>query len=120
VIAGGFWTAAAFVGGETRFERLQWFGWSLLAPAAGVLLMGLLVTLSSLTPWMRWGIENVQLLPLGFNESFISALIDAGRHVLTRVGVGFLATGGIGVGISLGLLAWSWSIPHEERKSVTV
>jgi len=119
VIAGGFWTAAAFVGGETRFERLQWFGWSLLAPAAGVLLMGLLVTLVSFTPWMRWGIESAELQPLGFNASFISALIDAARHVVTRVCVGFLATGGIGAGISLGLLAWSWSIPREERKSAT-
>jgi hypothetical protein len=116
VIAGGFWTAAAFVGGETRFERLQWFGWSLLAPAAGVLLMGLLVTLGSFTPLMRGAIESTQLQPLGFSASFISALIDAARHVLTRVGVGFLATGGIGAGISLGLLAWSWSIPREERK----
>ena len=45
-----------------------------------------------------------------------SALIDAARHVAARAGIGFLATGGIGAGLSLGLLAWSWSIPHDERK----
>jgi hypothetical protein len=119
LIAGGFWTAAAFVGGETKFERLQWFGWSLLAPAAGVLLLGLLVMVSTLAPWISWGIENAELQPLGFNAPFISALIDAARRVVARVGVGFLATGGIGAGISLGLLAWSWSIPRDERKRAT-
>jgi hypothetical protein len=119
LIAAGFWTAAAFVGGETRFERLQWMGWSLLAPASGVLLMGLLVILSFFSPWVQWGIENAQLQIHGFSQSFISALIEAARHVVSRVGIGFLATGGIGAGISLGLLAWSWSIPHEQRKGVS-
>jgi hypothetical protein len=116
LISGGFLTAAAFVGGETRFERLQWFGWPLLASAAGVLLVGLLVTLVSFAPWIRGGIESAQLQTQGFSASFISALIDAVRHVVTRAAVGFLAVGGIGAGVSLGLLAWSWSIPRTERK----
>jgi hypothetical protein len=119
LFAAGFWMAAAFIGGETRYERLQWLGWSLLAPAAGVLLLGLLITLSSFAPWMRWGIGISRLQPLGFDASFISALIDAARRVVARVGIGFLATGGIAAGVSLGLLAWSWSIPHDERKGVT-
>jgi hypothetical protein len=120
LIAGGLLTAAAFIGGETRFERLQWFGWPLLAPAAGVLLLGLLVTLVSFAPWMRGGIESAQLQTQGFSASFVSALIDAVRHVVTRAGVGFLAVGGIGAGISLGLLAGSWSIPREQRKKAAV
>jgi hypothetical protein len=119
VIAVGLWIAAAFIGGETRFERLQWLGWSLLAPAAGVLLMGLAVELSSASPWAHWGIENARLQLQGFHASFVSALIDAARHVVARAGIGFLTTGGIGAGLSLGLLAWSWSIPHDERKGVT-
>jgi hypothetical protein len=119
VIAVGLWIAAAFIGGETRFERLQWLGWSLLAPAAGVLLMGLAVVLTSASPGVHWGIENARLQLFGFNASFVSALIDAARHVAARAGIGFLTTGGIGAGLSLGLLAWSWSIPHDERKGVT-
>jgi hypothetical protein len=119
LIAGGFLTAAAFVGGESRFERLQWFGWSLLAPAAVVLVMGLLVILTFFAPWVRWGIENARLQVRGFSPSFIAALIDMVRHIVFRLGIGFLATGGIGAGISLGLLAWSWSIPRDGMKGVT-
>jgi hypothetical protein len=119
LIAGGFWTAAAFIGGETRFERLQWFGWSFLAPAAGVLLMGLLVVLISFSPWVQWGFQSARLEIHGFSPSFVSALIGAARHIASRVGIGFLATGGIAAGIALGLLAWSWSIPRDERKGVT-
>lgn len=113
---GAFLTAAAFLGGETRFERLQWFGWPLLVPAVGVLLMGLFILLSFFSPWVRWGIENARLDIHGFNAAFISALIDAARHILSRIAVGFLAMGGIAAGVALGLLAWGWSIPHIERK----
>jgi len=116
VIAVGLWIAAAFIGGETRFERLQWLGWPLLAPAAGVLLMGLVILLASSLPGVQWGLGSARLEVHGFNASFVSALIDAARHVAARAGIGFLATGGIGAGLSLGLLAWSWSIPHDERK----
>ena len=119
VIAIGVWIAAAFIGGETRFERLQWMGWSLLAPAAGVLLIGLAVALSSAAPWGRWGMESVRFQVNGFSASFVSAVIDAVRHVVARAGIGFLAAGGIGAGLSLGLLAWSWSVPRDERKGVT-
>jgi hypothetical protein len=115
----GFLTAAAFVGGETKFERLQWYGWPLLVPAAGVLLIGLFVLLSVMSPWVRWEIENARLDILGFNAAFISALVDTARHVVSRIAVGFLATGGIAAGAALGLLAWSWSIPHIERKGAS-
>jgi hypothetical protein len=119
LLGAGFLTAAAFVGGETKFERLQWFGWSLLVPAAGVLLMGLFVLLSVMSPWVRWGIENARLDILGFNAAFISALVETARHVVSRIAVGFLATGGIAAGAALGLLAWSWSIPHIERQGAS-
>jgi hypothetical protein len=118
VIAGGFLAAAAFVGGETRFERLQWSGWSLLAPAAGILLVGLVVILVFISPWVQWSIETARLQTHGFSASFISAIIAAARSVVSRIGIGFLATGGVAAGIALGLLAWSWSIPHSERKGV--
>jgi hypothetical protein len=110
LLAAGFLTAAAFVGGETRFERLQWFGWPLLVPAVGVLLVGLFVLVGFMSPWVQWGIENARLDIRGFNAAFISALVDAARRVVSRIAVGFLAAGGIAAGAALGLLAWSWSI----------
>jgi hypothetical protein len=119
LLAAGFLAAAAFVGGGTKFERLQWFGWPLLVSAAGVLLVGLFVFLAFTAPWVQWGIENARLDTVGFNAAFISALIDAARRAVSRVAAGFLATGGIAAGAALGLLAWSWSIPHNERKGVS-
>jgi hypothetical protein len=117
LFAGGIWTAAAFVGGATRFERLQWLGWSLFAPAAGVCLMGLAVVIGGSVPWMQWGIESARLSTHGFTASFTAALIDTAHRVVARVGIGFLAVGAIAGGGAMGLLAWSWSIPEQERKS---
>ena len=72
-----------------------------------------------MSPWARWEIENARLDILGFNAAFISALVDTARQVVSRIAVGFLATGGIAAGAALGLLAWSWSIPHIERKGAS-
>jgi hypothetical protein len=71
-----------------------------------VLLMGLLVFLAAAAPWVRIH---------GFSPAFIAALADAARHAVSRIGIGFLAVGGIAAGAALGLLAWSWSLPHTER-----
>jgi hypothetical protein len=116
ILAGGVWTGAAFVGGANRFERLQWFGWSLFVPAVAVFLVGLLVDLSMLSRWVRWGIESAALDAQGFGPPFVAALVDVARHAIARVGTGFLATGAIAGGMAMGLLGWSWSIPAEERK----
>jgi hypothetical protein len=118
LVAAGFLTAAAFIGGESRFERLQWLGWSLLAPAAGALLTGLVAVLVSYSPWVPWGIRGVQMEIHGFSVSSVSALVDAAERISSRAGIGLLATGGIAAGIALGLLAWSWSIPRDERRGV--
>ena len=116
ILAGGLWVAAAFIGGANRFERLQWLGWSLLVPAAGVFLIGLFTILPFVFPWVQWGIQSARLELNGFSSSFVAALIDLVRHALSRVGGGFLAAGAIAAGASIGLLAWSWSMPPESRK----
>jgi hypothetical protein len=116
ILAGGLWVAAAFIGGANRFERLQWLGWSLLVPAAGVFLIGLVTILPIVFPWVRWGIESARLDHNGFSASFVAALLDLVRHALARVGGGFLAAGAIATGSAIGLLAWSWSMPLETRK----
>jgi hypothetical protein len=114
VFGAGFLTAAAFLGGETPYERIQWSGWPLIPPAAGMLLLGCLVMAGS--AWIPWGSGRVQLGDYGFSPSFVAALMEAVRHAASRIGVAFLATGGIAAGAALGLLAWSWSIPRGERK----
>jgi hypothetical protein len=119
VLAGGIWTAAAFIGGANTFQRLQWFGWSLFVPAVGVFLIGLFVDLSMFSHWVSWGIESAALDAHGFGPSFVAALVDVARRALSRVGTGFLATGAIAGGIALGLLGRSWSIPAEQREVTT-
>ncbi len=115
VFACGFWLAAAFTGGATRYERLQWLGWSLFVPAVGVFLIGLLTILGLFSSWATWGIGQAHLETEGFAPSFAAALVEAARHALARVDTGFIATGAVAGGVSLGLLAWSWSIPASER-----
>jgi hypothetical protein len=115
LIAGGFWVAAGFIGGANTFERLQWLGWSLLAPALGVLTIGLLINMSLFWGWIRWGIESARLATQGFSEGFAAALLDAVRHCMMRIGTGFIATGAIAGGVAAGLLAGSWAMPKTAR-----
>jgi hypothetical protein len=115
LFACGFWVAAAFVGGANRYERLQWLGWSLLVPAVGVFLVGLVTLTGAFTGWASWGIGQARLETLGFSGSFVDALMETARHALMRVGVGFAATGAVAAGIALALLGWSWSIPTPRR-----
>jgi hypothetical protein len=116
VLAAGFLVAAVFIGGATRYERLQWAGWPLLVPAIGIFLLGLFITLAAFSGWVQWGIGTVRIGSVRYGDSFVAALIDLVRHAMTRVGVGFIATGAVAAGIAMGLLGWSWSIPRENRR----
>jgi hypothetical protein len=110
-LAAAFWVAAAFIGGVTARQRLQWLGWSLLAPAAAVFLVGLFASLTLLSSWMRGGIASARLESLGFDPGFGLAVADAARAVMGRIGTTFLAAGAIAAGVSLALLGASWSLP---------
>lgn len=112
-LGAGSLTAAAFVGGEAARERLQWYGWPLLVPAAGTLVVGLLVIAGISTPWIQSVLAEARLEAFGFSSGFIAAVAEAARRVAARIGVGFLATGGIAAGAALGLLAWSWALPRN-------
>jgi hypothetical protein len=112
-LAAAFWTAAAFLGGAGARQRLQWLGWSLLAPAAAVFLMGLVISLSLLSHWVRMGLAAAHLESLGFGPGFGAAIADAAQLTVQRVGVSFLAAGAIAAGVSLALLGGSWSMPRE-------
>ena len=117
LLAFGFWMAAGFTGGATLYGRLQWWGWSLFAPALLVFLIGLLTIVSAGVSWVPWGIRTAHLETQGFSAGFIAAVIEAARHAIARVGVGFLATGAIAGGVCFGLLGWSWSLPIEDRNA---
>jgi hypothetical protein len=116
LLAGGFLVAAVFIGSANRFERLQWAGWPLLVPAVGTFLVGLFITLVAFSGWVPWGIESARLQTAGYDSGFIAALVGVARHAMTRVGVGFIATGAVAAAVAMGLLGWSWSIPQESRK----
>jgi len=108
-------TAAAFAASALARERLQWYGWPLLVPAAGTLLLGLAVIAGISAPWLQWALSNADLPDYGFSAPFVSAVVEAARRAVVRIGVGFLATGGIGIGVSFGLLAWSWAQPQGKE-----
>jgi len=116
-LGAGALTAAAFVGSDNARERLLWYGWPLLVPAACALLLGLSVIAGASVPWLRWALSTARLEDFGFSPAFISAVLDAVRRVVVRVGVGFLATGGVATGAAFGLLAWSWGMPRRKESA---
>jgi hypothetical protein len=106
LLAAGALAAAAFAGGATRFERVQWAAWPLLVPAAGTFLFGLLVTVGLGSGLMHWSIEHARLGDAGFSPAFVDAVAAAAQRVVARVGTGFIATGAVAGGTAAGLLAW--------------
>jgi len=115
LIGAGFLVGAAFLAGRTADERVRWCGWPLLAPAAGVLLLGLAVIAGA--SWIPWGLARARLEMNGFSSTFVAALVEAARHAAARVATSFLAAGGIAAGAALGLLAWSWTAPRAEKRA---
>jgi len=111
LLAAAVWVAAAFLGGTDSRQRLQWLGWSFLAPAAAVFLVGLFFTLSLLSQGIRLGLAAAQLQSMGFDAGFGDAILNVAQVTVQRVGVSFLAAGAIAAGASLALLGFSWSLP---------
>jgi hypothetical protein len=116
-IACAFWVAAAFLGGVDGRQRLQWMGWSLLAPAACVFLIGLVITIAAFAAASRSGLATADAGAgaVRFSPAFMTAVYDAARFAMRRVGLGFLATGAVAAGVSMALLGVSWSMTKERR-----
>jgi hypothetical protein len=124
VLAGVFWLAAAFIGGVNRRERLLWLGWSLLVPAALVLIMGLAInspfTLGSIGFGLersRYAIEGIQ-----YSAALRQAIVEMASRALTAVASGFLIAGGASTAIAVGLLVWgvvTRSEPHPAPAAVS-
>ena len=107
LIAAAFWIGAAFLGGRNRAEVTAFLGWSLLPPALLTLVAGLAVRFASLGRWLlpRHG-------PWASRE-LAFALADVARAPLQVVSRGFLITGAVALGLSLGLIAWWRTIRPE-------
>jgi len=115
-IACGFWFAGAFVGGATLKERLLWLGWSLFAPSVLVCLCGIGALIPLAGGWVWDGIRSAELGAVGFSAGFSAAVFEAARHAVWRVTAGFLAAGGIAIGISIGLAVWAMTLGNESKK----
>jgi hypothetical protein len=115
-LAGGFWVAAAFVGGATMKERLLWLGSSLAAPSVLVFLCGLASLLPLAGGWVWEGIRSADLGAVGFSAGFTAAVFETARHAIWRVAAGFLAVGGVSLGISIGLVVWAMTLTGESTK----
>jgi hypothetical protein len=117
LLACGAWFASAFAFSEVPRERLLWLGGTLLAPALCVLAIGAFSAASPLAlSWARFGITTVDFTGTGVSQGFVDAVVNAARLSLGRIGIGFLATGGIAAGLGIGLLVWGGITPSEGRK----
>jgi len=114
-LACGFWVAGAFVGGATLKERLLWLGWSLFAPSALVFLFGIGALVPLAGGWVWDGIRSATLGSAGFSAGFSAAVFEAARHAVWRVAAAFLATGGIALGISIGLAVWAMTLGSDPK-----
>ena len=111
LLAGAGLAGAAFLAGRNRREILQWLGWPLAAPAALVLLIGLGLRLGAAgAGWWAGGWPGWGSWP---DWSLAAVWIEVGRAALSTVSTGFLAAGGITLGLAAGLVAWGLSTPPE-------
>lgn len=113
LIAAGSWIGAAFLGGRNRAQVTAFLGWSLLPPALLTLGAGLALRFAFLGRWLE---------PLRFwvrgekpwtSPELALTLLDVLRVALLPVSRGFLITGAVALGLSLGLIAWWRTIRPE-------
>jgi uncharacterized membrane protein len=108
VLAGVFWLAAAFIGGTNRRERLLWLGWSLLAPAGLVVIMGLAISSPFATGSISLGLERSRYAIEGvqYSAELRQAIVEMASRALAAVAGGFLIAGGISTALAIGLIGW--------------
>jgi hypothetical protein len=106
LLAAALWIAAAFLGGRDRSEVTAFLGWSLLPAAVLTLACGLAVRFAFVSfrflGWYSWASPDAAF-----------ALADALRAPLQTASRGFLVSGAVALGLSLGLIAWWRTIRPE-------
>lgn len=122
VLSGVAWLAAGFIGGANRRERLLWLGWSLLVPAALVVIMGLAInsplivgSISLGLDRSRFAIEGVQ-----YSTALRQAIVEMASRALAAVAGGFLIAGGASTAMAIGLIVWGVMTRSEPRPTLTV
>jgi hypothetical protein len=115
LIAAGFWIGAAFVAGENRREVVQWLGWPLLAPALVILAAGIALRIVAGWPWADIAPMNWIGADFWHGAEIAGVIATVVKEAVKTAARGFLTTSGIVVGISLGLIIWSYSIQAEDE-----
>jgi hypothetical protein len=116
LIAASFWVGAAFVGGGNRRQIVQWLGWPLFVPAVLTLISGIVIRIAAGWPWVDYGMGGWLATDVWYRAEVAGVVSTVVRTAIKAVARGFLITGGISIGIALGLIIWSFSISTEEAK----
>lgn len=115
LVAASFWVSAAFVGGENRRRIVQWLGWPLFVPAVLILIGGIAIRIAAGWPWIDYGLSSWVLSDVWYSAEIAEVFTAIARSAIKAIARGFLVTGGISIGISMGLIVWSYSIQAEEE-----
>ena len=113
LIAASFWIGAAFVGGENRRQIVQWLGWPLFIPAVLTLICGISIRIAAGWPWIDSGLGSWLTGDAWYHAEVAGVLSTVIRTAIKAVARGFLITGAVSLGISMGLIIWSFSISTE-------
>ncbi|MBN1836681.1 MAG: hypothetical protein JW820_12575 [Spirochaetales bacterium] len=115
IVAGGFWIGAAFVGGSNRREVVQWLGWPLVAPAILMLISGLSIRAVNLWRWLPRELQGFLGAEHWYTREVSEVLLTVVLKALNTVSRGFLISGGVTIGIAVGLIVWASSIPADQE-----
>jgi hypothetical protein len=113
LIAASFWVGAAFVGGENRRRIVQWLGWPLFVPAVLTLICGISIRIAAGWPWIDTSLGNWLTTDVWYHAEVAGVVSTVIRTAIKAVARGFLITGAVSLGISAGLIIWSYSISTE-------
>jgi hypothetical protein len=115
LVAASFWVGAAFVGGGNRRQIVQWLGWPLFVPAVLTLIAGISIRIAAGWPWVDYGLDSWFAADVWYQAEVAGIISTVVRTAIKAVARGFLVAGGVSIGISLGLIIWSFSISTEEE-----
>ncbi len=118
VLSGLFWLGASVLGGEDARGRLQWMGWSALAPALITVLFGLLSSPNFASAWLSFGLAQARANGESISLTAQQLIVDSTRLALGPISNGFLVVGGIAAAMALGLLVWGWLTPSGLHPAV--
>ena len=114
------WFLTALIGGKDWRERLLWLGWTLIIPAAAVLIMGALLGSNLGDNLIQLGLEyvnfqSIQNLPVTTQD--ITQIMKTA--LIKPLQTGFITMGGCATALGIGLIAWGAVTGKEKDSSNT-